>query len=116
MSTTATSPVREHDTVDALQTCASLLRIVAALGGAVDTDRIDVHIGLCGIGVQVPQDGGSAEDRIATVATYADVLGTVVTRDGKWIRARGMRAGHEVKVWTMVEPEPEATETEAGVR
>ena len=96
-----------------MQTCASLLRIVAALGGAVDTDRISITIGR-DISVQVAQDHGSDAERVATVATYADVLGTVVTRTGRWVRAGGIRSGHEVRVWTIVEPEPEPEPAAAG--
>jgi hypothetical protein len=111
---TTTTPMSELDTIEALQTCASLLRIVAAIGGAVDTDRISITIGR-DISVQVAQDRGSDAERIATVATYADVLGTVVTRKGKWVKARGVRFSHEVQVWTIVEPEPEpAAETEVA--
>jgi hypothetical protein len=110
-TTTTLAPGSELDTIEALRTCASLLRLVAALGGAVDADRISITIGGY-ISVQVAQDRGSDAERVAAVATYADVLGTVVTREGKWVKARGVRSGHEVQVWTIVEPEPAEAGTE----
>jgi glycerophosphoryl diester phosphodiesterase len=61
------------------------------------------------ISMQVCQYAGDEATRAATVAVYAHVLHTKVTRrtsrEHTWIEARGTAAGHPVHVWTVADPQ-----------
>jgi hypothetical protein len=95
------APVAGPGTVDALHACASSLRLVAAVGGAVGCGRIRVGAGLNGVDAQVARAVPGEADRVATVATSADVPGAVVTGKATWAGACGVRSGHAVHVWTL---------------
>jgi hypothetical protein len=99
------------DLSTALTAAASL--IAAALVRAAAAG-VRVVVSGTDISIQVPPRGGDQNIREATVAAYAQVLGTQVTRQHShprgeaWTETRGTLGGHDVHVWTIADPSQEA--------
>jgi hypothetical protein len=107
----ATSPL--PDLSGALGTAASLIATAAVIHAA-GAAQVRVVVSGADIDIQVPPASGEQSARETAVAAYAQVLDAPVIRRHSrmgteaWTETRGDVGGHDVHVWTITDPFPEA--------
>lgn len=109
MTTALSTPTTGPGLSNTLITTASLMA-AAALADRAGTADVSITVHDTDISVQVPEHNGDEPARAATVAAYALVLDVPVLRKPSssghaWIEARGVIGAHQVKVWTVAEPD-----------